>query len=116
MTSPPTFYLDENVNVLLAERLRADGYDVLTTRDAGRLGSDDDDQLLFAAREGRVLYTHNMKDFRRIAMEWARAGRSHAGLLYSSEEEPATVHGWITAALRLNPDLTNITLGLPMAS
>jgi Domain of unknown function (DUF5615) len=109
------FYLDENVNVILAARLRADGFDVLTTVEAGRLGSDDDDQLLFATREGRVLVTHNLRDFRRIAIEWARAGRAHAGLMYSSEEAPATVHAWIRDALDLNPDMPNVTLGLPVA-
>jgi hypothetical protein len=35
-------YLDEDVDVLVAELIRAYGFDVLTTRDAGLLGEDDD--------------------------------------------------------------------------
>lgn len=36
-------YLDEDVNVLVAALLRARGYDVLTTREEGRLAASDAD-------------------------------------------------------------------------
>lgn len=39
-----------------------------------------DEQLLgLAAGEGRVLVTFDVRDFHRLATEWAVAGRSHAG-------------------------------------
>jgi hypothetical protein len=42
-------YLDEDVDVLIADLLRARGFSVLTTRDAGRLHATDEEQLAFAA-------------------------------------------------------------------
>jgi uncharacterized protein with PIN domain len=52
-------YLDEDVDVLVAEMVRAHGFDALTTREARRLGDSDADQLAFATAEGRVFLTHN---------------------------------------------------------
>jgi len=45
-------YFDENVDIELALRLRADGYDVLTTREAGLLGSTDEQPRLRGSRRG----------------------------------------------------------------
>jgi hypothetical protein len=41
-------YLDEDVDVLVANLLYARGFAALTTREAGRLGSDDVTQLAYA--------------------------------------------------------------------
>jgi hypothetical protein len=41
-------YTDEDVDVLIADLLRARGFSVLTTRDAGRLYATDEEQLAFA--------------------------------------------------------------------
>jgi Domain of unknown function (DUF5615) len=57
--------------------LRANGIDVLTTREAGRLGRSDADQLVFATSLGRVVYTANVGDFRRLQA----AGVEHAGII-----------------------------------
>ena len=40
-------YLDEDVDVLVADLVRARGFVVVTTRDAGNLGASDLDQLYF---------------------------------------------------------------------
>src|SRR5579871_4811899 len=45
---PPRYYLDEDVSHRIAPLVRAAGYDVLTTRDAGRNGTPDEEQLRFA--------------------------------------------------------------------
>jgi predicted nuclease of predicted toxin-antitoxin system len=74
-------YFDEDVDVLVARLLLARGFDVLTTRDAGLLGADDEAQFAFAARTGRALVTHNRIDFERIVTRYAEAGRSHAGCI-----------------------------------
>ena len=50
-------YTDEDVDVLIADLLRARGFNVLTTRDAGRLHATDEEQLAFAAAEHRTLLT-----------------------------------------------------------
>ena len=44
---------------------RAAGIDILTTPEAGRVGSGDGDQLAFAVSQERSLYTANKADFTR---------------------------------------------------
>ena len=61
----------------LADLLERDGYDVLTTQAAGRAAQriPDPDQLAFATSLGRAIFTHDTKDYQRIAREWAAEGR-----------------------------------------
>ncbi len=42
-------------------------------------GLDDQDLLELANHEGRILVTHNVKDFPDILRNWAESGRHHAG-------------------------------------
>lgn len=44
-----SFYLDEDIPVVLADLLHRQGHSAATTRDEGRLGNPDPMQLLFAA-------------------------------------------------------------------
>ncbi len=60
-------YLDEDVSVLVGEMIRARGFDVLTTRDAGNLAASDAGQLTFSVRERRAFVTHNRVDFEKLA-------------------------------------------------
>lgn len=53
------FYLDEDVQVFLAEVLRARGVDALHAYEAGRGGDGDDVQFAFAAAEGRCIVMYN---------------------------------------------------------
>ena len=46
---PAALYCDEDVSVVLAAMLRARGFPVTTTRDAGHLGCTDEQQLQVAA-------------------------------------------------------------------
>ena len=57
------FYLDNDVARECADDLRAYGHDVITTRELSRARATDDEQLLFAAQQGRILFTHNWRDF-----------------------------------------------------
>src|SRR2546421_4091236 len=78
-------YLDQDVPVQLAGMLRARGLDTLTTLDAEMLGQADEDQLIFATREGRTLVTHNREDFEALHADWLMAGRNHAGIIVSPQ-------------------------------
>ncbi|HEY7293426.1 MAG TPA: DUF5615 family PIN-like protein [Dehalococcoidia bacterium] len=77
-------YLDEDVPLQVAEPLHAAGFDVLTTRDAGRLQAQDFDQLQFAASERRVLVTRNRDDFVEFTVRFFDEGRPHSGVLVLS--------------------------------
>jgi uncharacterized protein with PIN domain len=51
------YFTDEDVHGRVAVQLRVDGFDTVSTPEAGRLGQSDPDQLEWAAQEGRVLVT-----------------------------------------------------------
>jgi len=66
----PAFYLDENIDILVAKILRARGYKVLTTDDAGRKGKSDPEQLEFAVEHELAIVTMNRVDFESLAKEY----------------------------------------------
>ena len=74
-------YADEDVDVLVADLVRARGFDMLTTREAQRLHATDEEQLALAASEGRALLTHNRADFEALHQAYITTGKHHAGIL-----------------------------------
>lgn len=54
------FYLDESVDPVIAEQLRLRGVEVYTTRDLGKLGASDTEQLQTAIALNAVLVTHDV--------------------------------------------------------
>jgi predicted nuclease of predicted toxin-antitoxin system len=76
-----TLSLDEDVDVLLADLIKARGFDAATTAAAGRRSTDDAAQLAYATAEGRVLLTHNRADFEALAQQYYETGRPHSGIL-----------------------------------
>ena len=74
-------YLDEDVDVLLAELLRARGFSVLTTREAGQLTRSDAEQLAYAVTQGRTFLTHNRVDFIELAKTYSDEGKMHHGMI-----------------------------------
>jgi predicted nuclease of predicted toxin-antitoxin system len=55
-------YLDEDVDVLVADLIRARGFTASTARDVGNLHEDDDEQLAHAADNQLAFVTHNRAD------------------------------------------------------
>lgn len=53
---------------------------MLTTRDTGQLASSDEQQLAFAVREGRILFTMD-EDF----LEMAASNRDHCGIVFLAQ-------------------------------
>jgi predicted nuclease of predicted toxin-antitoxin system len=76
---PIRFHLDEYVDPSIANGLRRRGIDVTTTVEAGLLGSDDLEQLAYAPREQRVLFSQD-SDFAELAF----SGVEHAGIVFCS--------------------------------
>jgi len=77
-------YLDEDVDPLLARVLRDRNVDCLSTQEAGNRGCTDQDQLSFANAQGRAILTFNVKDFVKLASEYAASGRHHTGIIVSN--------------------------------
>lgn len=76
-------YTDEIVYVRFAAALRARGYDAIGCAEAARdnRGISDDDQLAYAAMNGRALLTENVPDFYALDAKWKMRGRVYAGII-----------------------------------
>jgi predicted nuclease of predicted toxin-antitoxin system len=96
-------YLDEDVDVLVAELLSKRGYSVTTARDAGTLGHEDREQLAYAVRSQRALLTHNRVDFERLALVYFERGEVHFGIILAVRRTP---HDLVN---RLLPLLNGVT-------
>jgi len=80
-------YLDHDVSYRLAVQLRARGYDAIGAWEVGNAELSDQEQLAYAAKQGRVLITCNAQDFAPLYLEWWNAGRRHSGIVTSEQLE-----------------------------
>jgi predicted nuclease of predicted toxin-antitoxin system len=71
-----TIYIDESVNVAVAEGLRRRGVTAFSAKDLGKQGMTDEEQLKTAIKNKAVIFT-NDADFLRIA-----ATNNHFGVIY----------------------------------
>ena len=80
-------FTDEMIDPRLARRLRAEGYDIESCRQAGRSsrGIPDEQQLEYASRQGRVVLTFDSTDFELLHAEWRANGRRHGGIIVSAQ-------------------------------
>ena len=81
-------YLDEDVDVLVADLLRSRGFVVITTVEAKKRGATDADQLAYAVQNGKVLFTHNRIHFDYLAREYVDTDRSHYGIIIATRRPP----------------------------
>lgn len=96
-------YLDEDVDVLVADLLRARGFTAVTTREANQLGKDDAAQLEYAIAHEYTFLTHNRADFAALALKYFEERREHAGIVISARHSPHEI------VRRLLPILDAIT-------
>jgi len=92
-------YFDEDVSVFVADLIRARGFSVTTTREAGRLGATDEEQLAHAVGLRRTFLTHNRADFEQLAREYFAAGRSHCGIVIAVRRPPRELAGRLLSLL-----------------
>jgi len=81
-------YLDEDVDVLLAQLVRARGFSSVTTQEAGWLGATDEQQLIYAASQHRALLTHNQVDFESLHQAFVASSREHSGIIIAARRSP----------------------------
>lgn len=80
-------YLDEDIQeqaLILA--LRNSGVDVITTSEANRLSFLDEEQLIWATEQGRVVYSFNRRDFSRLHSIFMAEERSHTGIILAQQQ------------------------------
>lgn len=88
------FYLDENVEVVIARQLQRHGIEIVTVRDLNLLGDEDINHLNRATEMGRVLCTYDA-DY----IELATSGIEHAGIVFGQPEKHGI--GWWVQSLLL---------------
>ncbi len=81
-------YLDEDVHVLVADLIRAQGFTATTTLEAGNIEQPDAAQLVYAADHGMAILTHNRNDFQMLANEFFAQGRPHGGIIIAVRRSP----------------------------
>lgn len=92
-------YLDEDVNVLIADLLRARGFDVITARDAGQLHATDAEQFAYAISQSRTLVTHNRTDFEELVQSYFDSGQTHYGVIFAVRRPPQEIAQRLLAIL-----------------
>jgi hypothetical protein len=81
------FYLDEDsFEKSLVKAFRRAGLDVVTVADVGRQRYADEEQLIWAASQGRSIYSYNRRDFCRLHDELLTAGRNHSGIIVLQQQ------------------------------
>ena len=81
-------YLDEDVDVLVAELMRAHGFAATTALETGQLHRDDREQLAYAVRHQKTLLTHNRADFEALALSYFAEGDFHYGIILAVRRTP----------------------------
>jgi hypothetical protein len=81
-------YLDEDVSMLVAELVRARGFALQTTQEAGRKNAGDEEQLEYAVSRRQALLPHNRHDFARLAQAYFDAGRKLCGVIIVARRPP----------------------------
>ncbi len=81
------FFVDNDFPLGAGNALQHLGHDIESARSTNREHCHDDDQLLYATTENRILITHNRRDFRLLHDAWQRwsqawgVQRLHGGIL-----------------------------------
>jgi predicted nuclease of predicted toxin-antitoxin system len=81
-------YLDEDVNVVLADLVRARGFRVTTTQAAGQVGKTDESQLAFATSQRKAILTHNRVHFETLARRYFEEKKAHSGIIIAVRRHP----------------------------
>jgi hypothetical protein len=79
-------YLDEDsIKNSLVITLRNAGVDVITASEANKLSCTDEEQLIWATKSDRVIYSFNTADFCRLHVFYVAEGRNHTGIVLSKQ-------------------------------
>ncbi len=84
-------YLDEDVNVLGADLIRARGFSATTVRDENQLQKSDPEQLLYAISLKKTLVTHNRADFERLIQNYYQFNQVHYGIIIAVRHPPQKI-------------------------
>ena len=92
-------YLDEDISHKVAEIIRKRGMDAVSVHETGMLGASDEEQLTFAATEGRAMVTRNRDDFMTLTVQFFEALKPHKGLIIVPHTIPGSEFSRLAAQL-----------------
>lgn len=75
-------YADENVNIAIVEGLKRRGIEACSAIEKRKLGLCDEEQLIYAIKEGATIFTHD-DDFLSMVTE---SEIEHCGIIYVHQE------------------------------
>jgi len=109
-------YLDEDISPKVSVILRKKGMDAVSAHEAGMLEASDEEQLSFAAAEGRALVTRNRDDFITLTVQFFEALKPHKGLIIVPHTIPGSEFSKLaTLLVKFSKDhpqgLTSYTIG-----
>jgi len=78
-------YLDEDVHKRIASALRLRHFDAISAHELGHWGLSDEDQLSYAATNGRAIFTFNTTDYIQLHLNWQKVGKEHGGIIVSDQ-------------------------------
>jgi hypothetical protein len=90
VTSLRLYLYEDAMDGDLVRGLRSRGVNVVTATDVGMIRRADEDHLSFATRQGRVLYSFNVRDFHAIHIAWTSGDRPHAGIILAHQRRCTT--------------------------
>lgn len=83
-----SLYIDEDAQDNdLIQALRLRGVDLVRAWDAGMRQREDEDHLILATSQNRVLYSFNVRDYFRLHTEFLSEGRAHAGIVLAKQQQ-----------------------------
>ena len=93
------FYLDEDISPKIAEILRNNGVDAVSAHEAGMLEASDEEQLTYAASDGRAMVTRNRDDFITLTVQFFENLGRHCGLIIVPHSIPGSDFSKLAALL-----------------
>lgn len=89
MDSEPSLFIrlfaDEDVHKRVAFALRLRSFDVISAHEVGRCGCSDEEQLAFASKQQRAIFTYNTADYVKLHLSLLEQGKEHFGIIVSDQ-------------------------------
>lgn len=92
-------YLDEDISPKVSAILRKKGIDAVSVHETGMLEASDEQQLSFAAADGRTMVTRNRDDFITLTVQFFEALKPHKGLIIVPHSIPGNEFGKLATLL-----------------
>lgn len=108
-------YLDEDVHKKTAHALRIKGYDVVSAHEIKNWGISDSEQLNYAIKERRAIFSFNAADFIKLHNKYINNKQKHFGIILSKQIPLKETISRLTKFLYNNftKDISNTIIWLP---